>query len=266
MKKLSLAILLISITYAQLTFNALNKCTCGDLTTQQDCAQSQPICSWDSKASSCSTVSCSSISDQTNCANNLKCMWNGKGCVDFTLCNQLTGANQADCLAKSKNCPQSDGKNCASEEALKSCSSYSNQTICDLTISSNGVCYWSNSGCSEVSSCAQLNSNSCSKVGNACLWNATLNNCTQASCAQYGNNNTCTYYQTQLNKLIFQLCQWNAANSSCISATDTSALNINTCYNQTKYTYRWSSSSNKCDVCAGKIIYVLIMAIIMIMI
>ncbi|CAD8047105.1 unnamed protein product [Paramecium sonneborni] len=265
MNKFILAIVLFSIAYAQLTFNANNKCACNQLSTQQDCVQSFPICIWDSKSSSCSTQTCSTITDQLSCASNLKCMFNGKSCVDFTLCNQITGVDQAECRAKSQNCPQSDGKNCASKELLKSCSAYTSQSSCDGVLSSNGFCYWTTGGvCSEISSCSQLSSNVCTNIGNACQWNNTINNCTQAGCGQFTNNYTCTKYLTQLNKEEFQLCQWN--NSSCVNANDISSLNINTCYNQTLQTYRWVSSSNTCEICAGKLIYVLIMAVLMTMI
>ncbi|CAK92397.1 unnamed protein product (macronuclear) [Paramecium tetraurelia] len=266
MKKFIPAIALISVTYAELTFNANNRCTCDDLTTQQDCSKSYPQCIWDEQGSSCSTVTCSSLIDQTNCALNEKCMWSGKGCVEFTFCNQLKGYSQRDCFKQSINCPQSDGKICAGSQALKSCSSYSDQETCDKTISSSGICDWSDSGCSSITSCGQLNSKNCFRGGDACIWNITSNTCTEDSCNQFQSKSTCKYYQTQLDELVFQLCEWDATNSKCNDANDTSALTENTCYNQTLYTHRWSSSSNSCQACEGKIIYMVIMAILIIMI
>ncbi|CAD8046964.1 unnamed protein product [Paramecium primaurelia] len=266
MKKMILVIALIFITNADLTFNTKNRCSCGDLTIYQDCAYAYPDCFWDLNSNTCSTATCSNITDQISCSQNKKCMWNGKSCVEFTLCNQLYGYNQRECYQQSINCPQSNGKTCASADALKSCSSYQNMDDCNLVASNDGICYWSAGGCSVIASCDQLSSNDCTDIGKACVWNTTTKGCQQASCAQFQNSQRCTSYLSELNEQVYQLCRWDPVNNQCVSASDTSQLTSETCYLQTKYTYRWVNSTNSCDSCEGKIIYIVIMVIFMIMI
>ncbi|CAD8066391.1 unnamed protein product [Paramecium sonneborni] len=261
---MKLFLILISLSFSiqgiSLKLNQVGGCTCAMASVQTECIPS--TCDWDTTTSKCINKSCDKFTMEMcdQLPDYLKCAWKDNSCQTFTKCSDYSYSDGFKCFRVGP-CQAIFKKNTA---GLYQCTDKTNDSMhsidscigidqegCIETVQNDGkVCYWnpntstceawSNSACSNFDNTAQ---SACPKF--SCDYNTATGKCTTRTCNTIAIDTACTMVWDITQQVATQ-CKW--ANSNCMEF-DYATLTQSTCLMGSNLSYKWNSSTSKCEVC-----------------
>ncbi|CAK79836.1 unnamed protein product (macronuclear) [Paramecium tetraurelia] len=261
---MKLVLILISLSIQihaiSLQLQQVGGCTCEMASAQTECIPT--TCDWDSTSSKCTHKTCDKFTVEMcdQLPDYFKCAWKDSSCQAFTKCSDYSYSDGFKCFRVGP-CQAVFKKNSAglypctdktndSMHSIDSCAGI-NQEGCVETVQDDGkVCYWnpsssaceawSNSACSNFDNTSQ---SACPKF--SCDYNTTSGKCTTRTCDLITVEAACTMVWDITQQVATQ-CKW--VNAKCMEF-DYSTLTQPTCLVGSNLSYKWNSSTSKCEVC-----------------